>query len=143
VPEAEKGIFSMALCSRNFGVGADGILFLVESSRADLGMRLIQPDGSEAAMCGNGIRCLAKYAWDRGYVGQRFLVDTPAGVLPVDVREDDGVFWAKVDMGIPRFDRPSIPAEGTGEMIGGRDRRIPGIRREHRRASRRHICGRP
>lgn len=117
VPRAEKGILSMALCNRNFGVGADGILFLVESSRADVGMRLLQPDGSEAAMCGNGIRCLAKYAWDRGYVGERFLVDTLAGVLPVEVREDDGIFWAKVDMGIPRFDRPSIPAAGDGELI--------------------------
>lgn len=117
VPRAEKGIFSMALCNRNFGIGADGVIFLVESSRADVGMRLLQPDGSEAAMCGNGIRCLAKYAWDRGYVGDRFLVDTLAGVLPVEVREDDGVFWAKVDMGIPRFDCPSIPAAGDGELI--------------------------
>jgi diaminopimelate epimerase len=80
-------------------------------------MRLIQPDGSEAEMCGNGIRCLAKYAWDRGYVGEQFDVETLAGIIPVQVREDEGSFWAKVNMGQPRFDRPSIPACGSGELL--------------------------
>jgi len=68
-------------------------------------------------MCGNGIRCLAKYAWDRGYVGEQFDVETLAGIIPVQVREGEGSFWAKVNMGQPRFDRPSIPACGSGEML--------------------------
>jgi diaminopimelate epimerase len=80
-------------------------------------MRLIQPDGSEAEMCGNGIRCLAKYAWDTGYVGELFDVETVAGIIPVQVREMGSCFWAKVDMGVPKFDRPAIPACGSGELI--------------------------
>jgi len=117
VAEGKKRKFAIACCHRHFGIGADGVLFLTNSSRADMGMRLIQPDGSEAEMCGNGIRCLAKYAWDTGYVGEFFDVETLAGIIPVQVREMDGCFWAKVNMGTPRFDRPSIPAYGPGEFI--------------------------
>ena len=117
VAEKDKKRFAIACCHRHYGIGSDGILFLSGSIRADLGMRLIQPDGSEAEMCGNGIRCLAKYAWDRGYVGEQFDVETLAGIIPVQVREDEGSFWAKVNMGQPRFDRPSIPACGSGEML--------------------------
>ncbi len=117
VPETQKAAFAVRCCRRNFGIGADGVLFLRGSSRADVGMRLFQPDGSEAEMCGNGIRCLAKYAWETGYVGESFDVETLAGIIPIQVREVDGAFWAKVDMGVPRFDRPSIPAVGSGEMI--------------------------
>ncbi len=117
ISEAAKGRLAVRCCRRNFGIGADGVLFLVSSTRADLGMRLFQPDGSEAEMCGNGIRCLAKYAWETGYVGQFFAVETLAGIITVQVREMDSCFWAKVDMGIPRFDRPSIPACGFGEFI--------------------------
>ncbi len=117
VTEAKKSSFAARCCSRNFGIGADGVLFLVNSPRAELGMRLFQPDGSEAEMCGNGIRCLAKYAWDTGYVGQSFSVETLAGVVPVQVREMDDCFWARVEMGVPRFDRQSIPAVGSGEFL--------------------------
>lgn len=117
VPESMKGRFAVRCCRRNFGVGGDGVLFLVASLRADVGMRLLQPDGSEAEMCGNGIRCLAKYAFEAGYVGESFKVETIAGIIPVQVREIDNCFWAKVDMGVPRFDRPSIPAVGSGEFI--------------------------
>jgi diaminopimelate epimerase len=117
VAENNKRMFAIACCHRHYGIGADGILFLCASPRADLGMRLIQPDGSEAEMCGNGIRCLAKYAWDRGYVGEQFDVETLAGTIPVHVREMDGSFWAKVNMGEPRFDRPSIPACGSGDLF--------------------------
>ncbi len=117
VAEDAKRRFAIACCRRSFGIGADGVLFLVNSPRAELGMRLFQPDGSEAEMCGNGIRCLAKYAWETGYVGQSFDVETLAGIIPVQVREMDGSFWAKVDMGAPRFDRSSIPACGSGELI--------------------------
>ncbi|MFB3763693.1 MAG: diaminopimelate epimerase [Methanotrichaceae archaeon] len=117
VPEQMKGRFAIRCCRRNFGIGGDGVLFLTPSSRAEIGMRLLQPDGSEAEMCGNGIRCLAKYAFEAGYVGQSFCVETLAGIIPVQVREMDNCFWARVDMGIPKFDRPSIPATGSGEFI--------------------------
>ncbi|MDD4580715.1 MAG: diaminopimelate epimerase, partial [Methanothrix sp.] len=58
-----------------------------------------------------------KYAWDTGYVGEQFDVETLAGIIPVQVRERDGFFWAKVNMGEPRFDRSAIPACGSGELI--------------------------
>lgn len=117
VLEAAKGRFAAQCCRRSFGIGADGVLYLTNSLRAALGMRLFQPDGSEAEMCGNGIRCLAKYAWETGYVSQSFEVETLAGIIPVQVREREGGFWARVDMGVPRFDRAAIPAIGSGEFL--------------------------
>ncbi|MEM0498474.1 MAG: diaminopimelate epimerase [Methanothrix sp.] len=117
IPDDEKNEAARILCHRNFGVGGDGVLFLVPSEKADIGMRLLQPDGSEAEMCGNGIRCLAKHAWESGYVGESFSVETLAGVIPIQVRRDRGVFWARVEMGVPRFERSEIPAEGEGVFI--------------------------
>jgi len=117
VPELSKGKFAIHCCHRNFGIGGDGVLFLGGSMQADLAMRLLQPDGSEAEMCGNGIRCLAKYAYEAGYVRESFKVETQAGIIPVQVREMDDRFWVSVDMGIPRFDRPSIPALGPGDFL--------------------------
>ncbi|ABK14245.1 MULTISPECIES: diaminopimelate epimerase [Methanothrix] len=117
IPEDEKSEASRILCHRNFGIGGDGVLFLVPSERADIGMRLFQPDGSEAEMCGNGIRCLAKHAWESGYVGERFSVETLAGVIPIQVRRDRKGFWARVEMGIPRFERSEIPADGEGTFL--------------------------
>lgn len=117
IPDNEKNEAARILCHRNFGVGGDGVLFLVPSEKADIGMRLFQPDGSEAEMCGNGIRCLAKHARESGYVGESFSVETLAGVIPIQVRRDRGVFWARVEMGVPRFERSEIPAEGEGMFI--------------------------
>jgi diaminopimelate epimerase len=117
VPEFSKGNFAIHCCHRNFGVGGDGVLFLSGSIQADLSMRLLQPDGSEAEMCGNGIRCLAKYAYEAGYVRDSFRVETLAGIIPVQVRDMDDSFWVSVDMGTPRFDRPSIPAQGVGDFL--------------------------
>ena len=79
IPEDMKGAFAALYCDRRFGIGADGILFLQASEKADIRMRLFQPDESEAAMCGNGIRCLAKYAYDAGYVKESCSVETGVG----------------------------------------------------------------
>jgi diaminopimelate epimerase len=117
VPENLKSTFAIRNCHRNFGIGGDGVLFLTKSVEYDLGMRLFQPDGSEAEMCGNGVRCLAKYAWDMGYVGQGFTVETKAGPIPIHVRMIDDIFWARLEMGVPRFDRSEIPASGRGEFL--------------------------
>ena len=117
VADPLKPSFAVECCHRNFGIGGDGVLFLSQSDHADLRMRLFQPDGSEAEMCGNGIRCLAKYAWDSGMVGRSFDVETLAGIIPLKVRGIGGDFWARVDMGVPCFDRPGIPAVGEGEFL--------------------------
>ncbi|UEC43672.1 MAG: Diaminopimelate epimerase [Methanothrix sp.] len=117
VADSLKPSFAVQCCHRNFGIGGDGVLFLSPSHHADLRMRLLQPDGSEAEMCGNGIRCLAKYAWDSGMVGESFEVETLAGIIPLKVREIGGDFWARVEMGLPCFDRKGIPAIGEGEFL--------------------------
>ena len=68
-----------AMCHRHFGVGADGLILVLPSTKADLGMRMFNPDGSEAEACGNGLRCLARYATDRGVAdaSRKLTVETP------------------------------------------------------------------
>lgn len=107
------------LCDRNYGIGADGILFLLSGDRADIGMRVINSDGTEAEMCGNGIRCLAKHAYDFGIVRKtEFTVSTPAGIKTVRVELDaDKVATVRVDMGAPVLDGRSVPIDHDGEFI--------------------------
>jgi diaminopimelate epimerase len=115
IPDEMKGQFAALFCDRHFGIGADGILFLSRSEQADLRMRLFQPDASEAEMCGNGIRCFAKYALDAGYVQGDFMVETLAGIIRVTPDYADDLFSASITMPSPRFDRKEIPATGLGE----------------------------
>ena len=115
IPEEMKGAFAALYCDRRFGIGADGILFLQASEKAEIRMRLFQPDESEAAMCGNGIRCLAKYAHDAGYVKESCSVETGAGVVPVTMGYADDEFTATITMPAPKFERSAIPATGNGE----------------------------
>ena len=89
-------------CDRHFGVGADGILVPAPSEMADLEMVYLNSDGSSSEMCGNGLRCLARYAADRGMVGGEALtVATGAGIKKVLLFEDG---YSRVDMGAPGFD---------------------------------------
>jgi diaminopimelate epimerase len=89
-------------CDRHFGVGADGILIPTPSEVADLKMVYLNSDGSPSEMCGNGIRCLARYAKDRGLVsGNALTVETGAGVKKVVLLGDGS---SRVDMGPPEFD---------------------------------------
>ena len=118
VPEPMKPGYARLYCDRRFGIGGDGVLFLSKGESGDLRMRLLQPDGSEAEMCGNGVRCLAKYAVDRDYVGEAFVVETGAGPVPVEAGYDeDGVFEATIGMPDPAFERSAIPAVGDGEYL--------------------------
>lgn len=106
VPDDKKGDFAVRFCDRRFGIGADGVLFLLRSRHANLKMRIFNSDGSEAEMCGNGIRCIVKYAIDAGYIGMgTVMVETVVGDLAVETRGDsEGQIWAKVDMGEPKFE---------------------------------------
>jgi diaminopimelate epimerase len=115
IPDEMKGQFAQLYCHRRYGVGADGILFLSKSETSDLKMRLFQPDESEAEMCGNGIRCLAKYACDAEYVRDTCTVETMAGEITVRMQYRNDEFFATITMPEPAFDRPSIPATGEGE----------------------------
>lgn len=74
------------LCCRKNGIGADGVIFLETSSQADVKMRIFNSDGSEAEMCGNGLRCLAKFVNDLSPMQNMFTVETPRGTLKVEVR---------------------------------------------------------
>jgi diaminopimelate epimerase len=115
IPDEMKGQFAVCYCDRRFGIGADGVIFLIRSEKNDLRMRLLQPDESEAEMCGNGIRCLAKAASDAGYFKDSCTVETPAGPIGVTMENTEDGFSATVTMTPPLFDRKDIPATGMGD----------------------------
>ena len=125
IPEELKAKFASLYTDRRFGIGADGVLFLSEGVKAPLKMRIFNPDESEAEMCGNGIRCFAKYVVDKGYdkylvtkgfTKDSFPVETLAGVIQVTTKyDDDEEFQATIGMPAPKFNRSEIPATGEGE----------------------------
>ncbi len=115
IPDDMKAQFAAIYCDRRFGIGADGVIYVTKSEKSDLRMRLLQPDESEAEMCGNGIRCLAKYAYDAGYVKESCTVETMAGEIGVSMGYKDEDFLATITMTPPQFDRKEIPATGKGE----------------------------
>ena len=111
-----KAEFASRYCDRRFGIGGDGVLFLGRSEKADIRMLIFNSDGTEAEMCGNGVRCLVKYSLDRGYVKTEATVETMAGVLSISSRIEDKT-WVRVNMGMPAFQREKIPAIGKGEFL--------------------------
>jgi diaminopimelate epimerase len=109
------------ICDRNWGVGSDGILLLTESPRADFGLRIFNPDGSEAEKSGNGLRIFAKYLWDHGFAKHTtFTVDTKGGVVECRCHvRDDRVHAVTVEMGRATFQASEIPMTGVrGEAVG-------------------------
>lgn len=103
--------------NRNFGIGSDGLILIMPSSVADVRMRMFNSDGSESEMCGNGIRCVAKYAYDHGIVGKKEITaETGAGILTLQLFTDtaDKVEKVRVNMGEPRLTRAEIPMIGDG-----------------------------
>jgi len=114
IEEYDLSELARILSDRHFGVGGDGIILIMPSESADFRMRIFNSDGSEAEMCGNGIRGLAKYVYERGMTDNTTIgVETGAGVLRVALTvEDDSVVAATVDMGIPRLNRGEIPMLG-------------------------------
>ncbi len=108
------------LCDRHFGIGADGLVLILPSETACIRMRIFNPDGSEPEMCGNAIRCVARYVFEHKIIGQkRIEVETPAGLIVPEVILDKGkVASVKVDMGEPRLERSLIPMEGpSGQVV--------------------------
>jgi diaminopimelate epimerase len=124
IPDDMKGQFAAIYCDRRFGIGADGVIYLSKSEKNNIRMRILQPDESEAEMCGNGIRCLAKYAFDTSYAKESCTVETPAGEIGVAMGYKEDEFSAIITMPTPKFDRKDIPASGEGdykERIGDFD----------------------
>jgi len=104
---------------RHFGIGSDGLIMILPSQHAELRMRMFNADGSEAEMCGNGIRCVAKYAYDHGLVNQRKItIETGAGLLTVEMfpGDDERIDRVKVNMGKPGLTRGDIPMTGPAEQ---------------------------
>ncbi|MDK2985972.1 MAG: diaminopimelate epimerase [Clostridia bacterium] len=110
---------AVKLCHRHFGVGADGLVLVGPSDKADIKMRIFNPDGSEPEMCGNAIRCVAKYAFTRGMCGEKIKVETLAGIMgPEVILDGDEITGIKVDMGEPHLEREAIPMEGpSGQVV--------------------------
>ncbi len=106
---------AIAVSDRHFGIGSDGLILILPSDKADLRMQMFNPDGSEAEMCGNGIRCVSKYAWDHGLVDRlEIRIETAAGLMPVQMFCDDNnrVEKVRVNMGQPRLRRGDLPMTG-------------------------------
>ena len=113
--------FVRKVCDRRTGVGADGILYIGPDDEADAFMRVLNSDGSEAEMCGNGIRCVAKHLFDFALVpSERMRINTLDGVKDIIVQVENGVaVGATVEMGAPRLDRSDIPMAGQGRFVDG------------------------
>ena len=106
---------AIEVCDRHYGIGADGLIMVLPSSIADFQMRIINSDGSEPEMCGNGIRCFARYVYESGLTNKTELcVETLAGIIrPTLLLENDRVESVCVDMGEPRLQRGEIPTAGN------------------------------
>jgi diaminopimelate epimerase len=108
------------LCNRHTGIGADGIMLVLPSDRADIQMRIVNSDGSEANMCGNGIRCFAKYVFENGIIAKEtFTIETYAGIMIPELQVENGMVKSvKVNMGSPKLERDDIPMTGqNGHVI--------------------------
>ncbi len=113
VKSEELKVLSRKLCHRQFGIGADQILLLYPSRTADFKMRIFNADGSEVEMCGNGIRCLAKYIWGRRLSGKATLnIETPAGII----RPEKKGKLVRVDMGEPILKPEKIPVKTSSKF---------------------------
>ena len=110
---------SIKLCNRHFGIGADGILVVRKSNIADIQMVIINADGSYASMCGNGIRCFAKYIWEKKYVQrEKIKIETGDGIKLASISVKDGVACGvTINMGKYNFDPKSIPALSKEEIV--------------------------
>ena len=113
---------AIQVSNRNFGIGSDGLILIMPSEKADVRMRMFNSDGSESEMCGNGIRCVAKYAYDHGIVAKtEITAETGAGILTLQMvpGTDGKIEKVRVNMGPPRLTRAEIPmtGEGTAEVI--------------------------
>ena len=106
---------------RRFGVGSDGLILIEPSQVADARMRMFNADGSESEMCGNGIRCVAKYVYDHGIAKKDQLkIETGRGVLSLELQVEDGkAKFITVDMGTPILDAALIPTTLSGDKVIG------------------------
>lgn len=117
-PLDDPASFTRAVCERRGGIGADGVLLVLPSRTADARMRVINADGSEAEMCGNGVRCVARYLSERGE-GDSLRIETLAGIIACDVLQKGDAYVVRVDVGVPSVESPSdSPDDGIAVSLG-------------------------
>lgn len=113
---------STIISDRHFGIGSDGLVLICPSDKADCRMRMFNPDGSESEMCGNAIRCVGKYVYDRGIVNKKSItVETLAGIKIIEVHTgaDGKAETLTVDMGEPILEPEKIPVNAAGTPVKG------------------------
>ena len=113
------GELAVRVSDRHFGIGSDGLILIKPSEKADFRMEMYNADGSEGAMCGNGIRCVAKYVYDYGLTDQTSLsVETKSGIKYLDLTIEDGkVCQVRVNMGAPELEPRKIPVVSDKERV--------------------------
>ncbi|APV44185.1 diaminopimelate epimerase [Dehalogenimonas formicexedens] len=121
--KSDWSILAGAVCNRHFGVGADGLLLLMPSDKADFRMRIFNTDGSEAEACGNGLRCLVHYINAKNVSDAKNLtIETLGGVRKAEISGDSGKSRIRIGMGAPIFEPHSIPVNtelGKGGLVCG------------------------
>jgi diaminopimelate epimerase len=116
-PPKDIAVLARRISDRHFGVGGDGLILICPSEVADARMRMFNSDGSEAEMCGNGVRCVAKYVYDHGIARKPVLkIETGRGILTLEVQvESERVRTVRVDMGEPILHAAKIPTTLVGD----------------------------
>src|SRR5579862_2822321 len=118
-PPKDPVSVSRVVSDRHTGIGSDGLILICPSERADARMRMFNADGSESEMCGNGIRCVAKYVSDHGIAPKKTLtIETGRGILTLDLQVEGGkVRQVRVDMGEPILEAAKIPTTLSGSPV--------------------------
>ena len=118
---------AIEMSNRNFGIGSDGLILILKSKAADFKMRMFNSDGSESEMCGNGIRCFAKYVYDHKLTDKdNVAIETAGGIKYLELKTKNNlVHSVKVDMGEPIFLREKIPMIGNPGMVINENIHLP------------------
>ena len=116
IPEKKKPDLAVKLCEIHFSVGADGLIFVCDSEKADIRMRIYNNDGTEAELCGNGVRCFSTYLYDNDIVKKdEISIETLKGIIGAKLNlKDDTVESVQIDMGPPILDCEEIPVTSEG-----------------------------
>lgn len=124
----DPGAAAIRVSDRHFGVGGDGLILICPSETADFRMAMYNADGSEGAMCGNGIRCVAKFVYDKGLTDKTTLdIETKAGIKTLVLTVENGrVSRVRVDMGLISCCAADIPVVGMGDQVIGRPVNVAG-----------------
>jgi len=119
IKEKDASKLAQKICRRRYSIGADGMILVSNSTIADAKMQIFNLDGSEAEMCGNGIRCFSKYCYENNIVQKKELtIETLAGIRKAKLFDKNNkITQVSIDMGIPIFERNQIPMTGNGKCV--------------------------